>query len=129
MQRLTSEVLCDRGYVKRANRLLLLLLNKTGMSFLKNIFGFGPKVDFAELIVNGATIIDVRSPQEFKSGNPAKSINIPLDQIPSKMNKIKKMKEPIIVCCASGMRSGRAKGMIAQAGLEVHNAGSWKSIS
>jgi len=39
------------------------------------------------------------------------------------------MKEPIIVCCASGMRSGRAKGMIAQAGLEVHNAGSWKSIS
>lgn len=99
------------------------------MSFLKNIFGIGPKIDFAELIINGATIIDVRSPQEFKSGHPSNSINIPLDQIPSKISKIKKMKEPIIVCCASGMRSGRAKGIIAQAGIEVHNAGSWRKIS
>ena len=99
------------------------------MNFLKNIFGLGPKVDYADLIINGATIIDVRSSQEFKSGNPANSINIPLDQIPAKINKIKKMKEPIIVCCASGMRSGRAKGMIAQAGVEVHNAGSWRNIS
>ena len=99
------------------------------MNFLKNIFGLGPKVDYADLIINGATIIDVRSSQEFKSGNLANSINIPLDQIPSKINKIKKMKEPIIVCCASGMRSVRAKGMIAQDGVEVHNAGSWKSIS
>lgn len=99
------------------------------MNFLKNIFGLGPKVDYADLIINGATIIDVRSSQEFKSGNPTNSINIPLDQIPSKINKIKKMKEPIIVCCASGMRSSRAKGMIAQAGVEVHNAGSWRNIS
>ena len=98
------------------------------MNFLKNIFGLGPKVDYADLIINGATIIDVRSSQEFKSGNPTNSINIPLDQIPSKINKIKKMKEPIIVCCASGMRSSRAKGMIAQAGVEVHNAGSWRNI-
>ncbi len=99
------------------------------MSFLRNLLGMGPKVDFAELILNGATIIDVRSPQEFKSGHSANAVNIPLDQVPSKMNSIKKMKAPIIVCCASGMRSGRAKGMIAQAGLEVHNAGSWRSIA
>jgi len=39
------------------------------------------------------------------------------------------MKEPIIVCCASDMCSGRAKGMIAQAGVAVNNAGSWKNIS
>ena len=102
------------------------------MSFLRKLFGFGPKVDFAELIINGATIIDARSAAEFKSSQPTHpihSINIPLDQIPAKINKIKKMKEPIIVCCASGIRSGRAKGMIAQAGVAVHNAGSWKNIS
>ncbi len=99
------------------------------MSFLRKIFGLGPKVDYAELIINGATIIDVRSPQEFKGGHPTNAVNIPLDQVPAKINKIKKMKAPIIVCCASGMRSGRAKGMIAQAGIEVHNAGSWRNIA
>lgn len=99
------------------------------MSFLRKIFGLGPKVDFAELVFNGATIIDVRSPQEYKSGHPTNSINIPLDQIPNKLDKIKKLKAPILVCCASGMRSGRAKGMIAQIGVEVHNAGSWKNLA
>lgn len=99
------------------------------MGFLKNVFGLGNKVDYAELIVNGATIIDVRSPNEFKGGHPNNAVNIPLDQIPSKLSKIKKMQQPIITCCASGMRSGRAKGIIAQAGLEVHNAGSWRNIS
>ncbi|MDE0772659.1 MAG: rhodanese-like domain-containing protein [Salibacteraceae bacterium] len=82
---------------------------------MRKLFGFEPKVDFAELIINGATIIAVRSAVEFKSGQPTQlsqpiySINIPLDQIPAKINKIKKMKEPIIVCCASYMCSGRAK--------------------
>ena len=45
------------------------------MSFLRKLFGFGPKVDFAELIINGATIIDVRSAVEFKSGQPKKPTN------------------------------------------------------
>ena len=63
-----------------------LLLNKTNVMIntLKNIFGFGPKVDYKELIANGAIVLDVRSKGEFAGGHVAGSINIPVDQLKSK---------------------------------------------
>lgn len=104
-------------------------MKKLSMGLLSRLFGSGSNVDFAELIVNGATVIDVRSPQEFRGGHPKGAVNIPLDQIGSKMKKIQSMRQPIIVCCASGMRSGRAKGMIESNGIEVYNAGGWRNLS
>ncbi len=49
------------------------------MQFLKNIFGIGEKVNLAELIQNGAQIIDVRTKGEYQSGYINGSVNIPLD--------------------------------------------------
>ena len=54
------------------------------------------------------TIIDVRSPEEFKNGNVAGSINIPLNEIQQRIEEIKKLPYPLILCCASGNRSGQA---------------------
>ena len=43
--------------------------------------------------------------------------------------KIKKDK-PVIVCCASGMRSGAAKGVLQSNGFtQVYNAGSWHKLT
>jgi rhodanese-related sulfurtransferase len=36
---------------------------------LKNLFGLGPKVDYADLVKQGAIILDVRSPGEYKQGH------------------------------------------------------------
>ena len=49
------------------------------MSFISSLKNklFGPPVNYQELLQNGAIIIDVRSPQEFKSGHAKKSKNIP----------------------------------------------------
>jgi rhodanese-related sulfurtransferase len=44
---------------------------------LKSLLGMGPKVDFSQLKRNGAQIIDVRTPGEFKTGHIQGSINIP----------------------------------------------------
>lgn len=96
------------------------------MGFLNNIFG--PKVDYAELIVNGAKIIDVRTPGEFASGHPNGAINIPLGNIANSINKIKKYKAPIICVCASGMRSGQATSTLKSQGIEAYNAGSWTNL-
>jgi rhodanese-related sulfurtransferase len=98
------------------------------MGFLNNIFGLGPKVDYAELVLNGAKIIDVRTPGEFKSGHPNGAINIPLNNLPNQMNKIKKMNAPIICVCASGMRSGQAARTLKSQGIEAYNAGSWTNL-
>lgn len=78
---------------------------------IKSLLGFGPKVNYKELIQNGAQIIDVRTKGEYASGHIKGSINIPLNELSSQVKKIKKDKV-VITCCASGMRSASAKAQI-----------------
>ena len=95
---------------------------------LKTLFGVGPKVDYAELVEQGAQIVDVRSPGEFSTGHIRGSVNIPLQQLQHKLKKLDK-KKPVITCCASGMRSASAKSMLLSKGLkEVHNGGGWSRL-
>jgi len=98
------------------------------IQLLKKLFGLGTKVDFNELLKQGATIIDVRTVEEYKNGHIKNSINIPLDKLPNNLSKLKKDK-PIITCCASGMRSASAKNILKSNGFsEVHNGGGWMSL-
>jgi phage shock protein E len=95
---------------------------------IKNLFGFSSKVDYIELTKQGATIVDVRTKAEFNSGHIPSSVNIPLQTLQSQLNKINKDK-PVITCCASGMRSASAKGILKANGFkEVHNGGGWMSL-
>ncbi|MCK6610714.1 MAG: rhodanese-like domain-containing protein [Bacteroidia bacterium] len=97
---------------------------------LKSLFGMGPKVDFAELLAKGGVILDVRSKGEFASGHVKGAVNIPVDQLAGNLKKLKDKNQPIITCCASGMRSASAKGILKQAGyLNVHNGGSWRNLT
>jgi rhodanese-related sulfurtransferase len=97
------------------------------MSLLKKLFG-GTSVDFATLVKQGAMIVDVRSPEEFKGGHVKGAVNIPLPSLQANMSKIPKNKT-IITCCASGMRSGSAKSLLKASGYDVHNGGSWISLN
>jgi rhodanese-related sulfurtransferase len=97
------------------------------INLIKKIFGIGPPVDYRELVKNGATIIDVRTKGEFESGHIRGSINIPLSNLNNSLSKIKRDK-PVITCCASGMRSGSAKGLLKSKGFEVYNGGGWMSL-
>jgi rhodanese-related sulfurtransferase len=98
------------------------------LNTIKQLFGLGPKVDYLELVKNGAQIIDVRSPGEFKAGHIKGSVNIPLQNITSQLNRIRKDK-PVITCCASGMRSASAKSILKSNGYtEVYNGGGWMSL-
>jgi phage shock protein E len=97
------------------------------LGFLKKLFG-GTTVDFKELVNNGAVIIDVRSPGEYKSGHIKGSKNFPLDTIRNKVNDLKKLNKPVITVCRSGARSGMAKGILKSAGIEVYNGGPWFSL-
>ncbi|MFT5885267.1 MAG: phage shock protein E [Arcticibacterium sp.] len=97
--------------------------------FIKNLFGNNSE-EMKEIIENGAVIIDVRTPGEFAGGHPAKAVNIPLDTLESKLSKIKGYKKPIVLCCASGMRSARAKSFLQGKGIEnLHDAGAWSNIA
>ena len=76
-----------------------------------------------------ATIVDVRTEGEFAGGNVAGSINIPLDQVPHKVEDFKAMSKPIVLCCASGNRSGQATQFLRHHGIEeAYNGGGWSEV-
>lgn len=74
------------------------------------------------------TIVDVRTPVEFMSGSVPGSLNIPLQEIPGKLEELKKMTSPLILCCASGGRSSHATQILSQHGIECYNGGSWMEL-
>lgn len=96
---------------------------------LLNLLGLAGKsekiLDFKN---RGAVIIDVRTPGEFVSGHIKDSKNIPLNTILAKAEEIKKLEKPIIVCCASGMRSAQAASFLKSQGIEVVNGGGWSGL-
>ena len=94
------------------------------LGFIKRLFG--PGVDLAEKMKEGAIIVDVRSPGEYAGGHVKGSKNIPLGNINAKMETIKKWNKPVITCCASGMRSGSAASILKRNGVEAYNAGPWQ---
>ncbi len=96
---------------------------------IKKLLGFGPNVDYARLVKEGAIILDVRSKEEYAGGHIKGSLNIPVDALPGNLNKLKDKNTPIITCCASGMRSASAKSILKANGyVEVHNGGNWYSL-
>jgi phage shock protein E len=77
-----------------------------------------------------ATIVDVRTPAEFQGGHVAGSINIPLNEVPHRVEELRQKPRPLILCCASGNRSGQATYFLEQHGLEeVYNGGGWMQVN
>ena len=76
---------------------------------------------------NGALVIDVRNPGEFNSGHLPNVINIPLDEIATALPKrVKDKNQTLLLHCASGMRSGMAKGKLTGMGYtNAFNLGSY----
>jgi rhodanese-related sulfurtransferase len=78
---------------------------------------------------NKGTIVDVRTFEEFQGASVLGSINIPLNEIPQRIEELKTLKKPLILCCASGNRSGQAEHYLSRNGIECCNAGSWLDVN
>ena len=78
--------------------------------------------------MNHKTIVDVRSQAEFMSGHVQGSINIPLQEIPARLDEVKALPQPLLWCCASGNRSGQATAYLSAQGLQCENGGSWMDV-
>ena len=98
------------------------------MGFFDFLFG-NKQNSIKEFQSRGAIILDVRTAGEYQQGAIPGSKNIPLQTISSKINEIKKLNKPVITCCASGMRSGSAAGILKSNGIEAVNGGSWMRLS
>lgn len=95
---------------------------------LLSFLGFG-KSSVKDALQKGAIIIDVRNVNEYDQGRVPESINIPLNLIPSNIQRIKGLERPVVLCCASGNRSGQAARALKANGIKnVYNGGSWIKV-
>lgn len=75
-------------------------------------------------IIKNATVVDVRTPEEFSVEHFDGAINIPLNEIQTRLDEFKAMQQPIVMYCRSGNRSGMATSLLQQQGIsEVYNGG------
>lgn len=71
----------------------------------------------------GATVVDVRTPGEFQSGAYPGALNIPVQELDRRLGELSKDR-PIVVYCASGMRSASAERLLRARGFaDVVNGG------
>ena len=74
----------------------------------------------ATLLINreDAQVIDVREADEFAKGHLPDARNLPVAKLAERAGEIEKFKgKPLIVCCASGVRSARACKELAKLGF------------
>lgn len=73
---------------------------------------------------NEPVIVDVRTPEEFRSGAFPGAINIPLDELQRRINELGSTNREITLYCASGARSSYAQQFLMKKGFaNVKNGG------
>ncbi|MFY0605830.1 MAG: rhodanese-like domain-containing protein [Cyclobacteriaceae bacterium] len=98
------------------------------MGILGNLFG-GSSQTVQQYLAEGALVIDVRTPGEFQGGHVAGSKNYPLQTLSGHTGELKKMNKKLVLCCASGMRSGQATSMLKGEGIDCVNGGGWTKVN
>ena len=93
-------------------------------------------VTAAEQAIRDADVlVDVREADEFAAGHVVGAKHVPLDQLEAKLASVVKNKAtPLVLVCASGMRSKRALAVARKLGFENVRSlsggmGAWRAAS
>jgi len=81
----------------------------------------GADAEAVQAIEDGALVLDVRTPAEFATGHVRDAVNIPVQELGVRIGELGEPRK-VVVYCRSGMRSGRAAGVLKAAGFEVVDA-------
>ena len=101
---------------RKASRLFLGTRGRRSDEFLR---------DAHNAVKNGAIILDVRTPEEYREKHIENSINIPVHLIERRYEQIAKHKE-IIVYCRRGNRSHAAAMRLLEKGHTVYDVATQK---
>lgn len=78
----------------------------------------------ANKVSNGPLVVDVRSKGEFSGGAYPGAVNIPLDELPNRINELGDKDRDITLYCASGARSAYGQQVLQHLGFtNVKNGG------
>lgn len=98
-----------------------------GLGFLWMSRNRTPLVESSEarrLVNEGALLVDVRTPGEYRGGHIDGAVNIPVDQVASRISEFGEQSRPIVLYCRSGARSGNALRILQSKGFtQAYNLG------
>jgi rhodanese-related sulfurtransferase len=107
------------------NLMLVILAVTSGAMLIGTSFmgSMASRVSTAEAttMINreDAQILDVRDASEFSTGHLMDAKNIPVAKFAERAADLAKMKEkPVIVCCETGIRSGKAVSELKKLGFD-----------
>jgi rhodanese-related sulfurtransferase len=73
-----------------------------------------------ELLEAGVRVLDVRTPGETAGGVIPGATLIPVNELPERVGELEaRRREPLLVCCAAGVRSAAACDYLADQGFPV----------
>jgi len=76
----------------------------------------------AQLVADGALLLDVRTPGEFADGHVQGALNVPVQVLESRIAELDPAR-PVVVYCRSGNRSATAARMLRDRGFTVTDVG------
>ena len=83
-----------------------------------------PAADARQLVSQGALLLDVRTEGEYEDGGIEGSLNIPIQELPARLEELGDKDRDIVVYCQSGGRSAMAKRLLEGNGFtKVHDLG------
>jgi phage shock protein E len=103
------------------------------MSFVKELLcGSGatsvmPPNEIADLIKNGAFILDVRTKIETRKGIASGATSIPLLRLKRHLDELPRDRT-IVTYCGTGERAGKAKDILEASGFKAVNGGGYEGI-
>lgn len=74
----------------------------------------------AEALEQGAALVDVREPSEYRDGHVPGARNIPMGQLTARLDEIDRDR-PVHVVCATGNRSGAMTDVLTAQGFDASN--------
>ena len=117
-----------------ANLIFLLVAGLIAFVMLRPLLFGGPRITAlqaaAEIEASRAVLIDVRSPDEWRSGVAGPAALLPLGDLQGQRRQwapflAEHKDKTLILYCASGMRSGVAAGLLKKEGYRVANLGAF----
>jgi len=98
-------------------------INMAGFVASGLLRGEHPQVDVeAVMPASNETLVDVRTPQEFAAGHIQDAVNIPVDDLRSRLGELPRDRK-IAVYCQVGQRGYLATRILRQAGFDAVNIG------
>ncbi|MCS6851750.1 MAG: FAD-dependent oxidoreductase [Gemmataceae bacterium] len=100
-------------------------INMVGFVAAGLLRGDHPQVTADQLLdstdsAGSSFLLDVRTPQEFQAGHIPQAVNIPLDQLRSRLGELPSDR-PLTVYCQAGLRGYLATRLLRQKGFDAAN--------